>query len=118
MKQGLLTEASPRTRVFAGADWDLGPWRLHGQLTRYGKFTVLSSVPVADQTFGAKVLTDLSATYAFRGWSWTLGANNIFNVHPQKTNAANNFDGMLVYHFLSPFGFNGAYWYATMGYRW
>lgn len=115
---GLLTVDVPRTKLFVASDWTRGRWSLHGQLTRYGKFEAMSDPAFADQTFGAKVLTDASASYRVQRWTFTVGGNNIFNVYPQKTNAINNFDGMLVYHFLSPFGFDGAYWYASADYRW
>ncbi|TAN05189.1 MAG: TonB-dependent receptor [Rhodanobacteraceae bacterium] len=117
-EQGLITVDTPRTKAFVAADWTRARWVLHGQLTRYGGFTALSSAPVGDQSFPARVLLDASASYRTGHWTFTVGGNNIFNTYPAKTDAANNFDGMLVYHFLSPFGFNGSYWYAQAGYRW
>lgn len=117
-EQGLLTVDTPLTKGFVAADWSFGNWGLHGQLNRYGGFTALSSAPIGDQTFPSRMLADLSASYAVNDWTFTLGSNNAFNVYPAETDAANNFDGMLPYHFLSPFGFNGRYVYGTVGYRW
>ncbi len=116
--QGLMTVATPRTKAFVGADWGRGHWALHGQLTRYGDWETLGSTPAGDQTYDARVLLDASASYLLDRWRFTLGANNILNTYPEKNNASNYFNGILTYPLSSPFGFNGAYWYATAAYRW
>ncbi|MGH8156283.1 MAG: hypothetical protein ACREP0_13850 [Rhodanobacteraceae bacterium] len=64
------------------------------------------------------MLLDASASYLLDRWRFTLGANNILNTYPEKNNASNYFNGILTYPLSSPFGFNGAYWYATAAYRW
>lgn len=117
-EQGLITVDTPLTKSFVAANWNWEHWGLRGQLTNYGGFTALSSAPVGDQTFPSRVLVDASASYRLDHWTFTLGSNNLFNVYPAETDSANNFDGMLVYHFLSPFGFNGRYVYGSVGYQW
>ena len=49
-----------------------------------------------------------------------LGADNVFNTHPDKASAALNNDnnGTFPYSVFSPFGFNGAYVYGKVAYRW
>ena len=116
--QGYITNSTPKDKVFLAADWSLGDWRVHGQATRYGTWTIYGSTPSGDQTYGAKVLLDASVSYLWNNWDFTVGANNLTNQYPDKNNAANNFGGILTYPNSSPFGFSGAYYYGTATFRW
>lgn len=117
-EQGRITVGTPRTKAFVGADWELGNWTLHGQVTRYGEWEGLGSTPSGDQTYGSSTLLDASVSYGLDRWTFTLGGNNITNVYPDKNNSANNYHGILTYPLSSPFGFNGSYWYASAAFRW
>jgi iron complex outermembrane recepter protein len=120
--QGLLTDATPRTKyVFAG-DWLVHNFDFHANVTRYGAVTRLGddSNGDEDQTFSARWLLDLAASYNWRTWTFTVGADNVTHQYPTKA-ALNNVyedraDG-LQYSSLSPFGFNGRYWYGKVTYR-
>lgn len=116
--QGYITNSTPKDKVFLAADWSLGSWRVHGQATRYGTWTIYGSTPSGDQTYGAKVLLDASVSYLWNNWDFTVGANNLTNQYPDQNNAANNFGGILAYPNSSPFGFSGAYYYGTATFRW
>jgi iron complex outermembrane receptor protein len=116
--QGLISAATPRTKAFIAADWRRGHWGARAQLTRYGAWQVLGDTPAADDTYGARVLLDLAATYHLKRWAFTLGGNNVTNTYPEKNNAMNSFLGIIPYPFSSPFGFSGAYWYGSAAYRW
>ncbi|HUB90699.1 MAG TPA: TonB-dependent receptor [Dyella sp.] len=120
--QGLLTDATPRTKfVFAG-DWLIHNFDLHANATRYGTVTRLGDDYSGDedQIFSARWIFDLAASYNWRTWTFTVGADNITNQYPTKA-ALNNVyedraDG-LQYSSLSPFGFNGRYWYGKVTFR-
>ncbi len=79
-------------------------------------------VPV--QTFEAKWVTDLDITYRC-GEKITLsvGANNLFDVYPERNIAStaqwlgNDNGGVFRYSGISPFGFNGAFYYGKIGYK-
>ncbi|HEX7324201.1 MAG TPA: TonB-dependent receptor [Rhodanobacteraceae bacterium] len=116
--QGLVTVATPRTKSFVAANWIVGRWSWHGQLTRYSQWTVFGNTPAADDTYGARVLLDASATYSRNHWAFTLGAHNLANTYPEKNNALNSFDGVIPYPFSSPFGFSGRYVYASAVFHW
>ena len=75
------------------------------------------------QKFGAKFTTDFDVSYTFmRHFTFTIGANNIFNTHPDKiTNTASNpiyvltgstADGQVYPRLGGPFGINGGFWYV------
>lgn len=116
---GRITMGSPRDKLTLGGNWTLGSWGLRSTLSRYGKFTVLnSSNPANDQTFAAKWVLDLATDYALNNWTFTLGADNVFDQYPDRVIAANSISGILPYSSTSPFGFNGAYVYGKVAYRW
>lgn len=65
--------------------------------------------------YGSTVLVDLEASYTFADhYTFTVGGQNVFDEYPDKEG-----DGTLqalgdVYAVTSPFGFNGAFWYARV----
>jgi iron complex outermembrane receptor protein len=74
-----------------------------------------------DQTFGPKWITDANVSYMFGGrLTATLGVDNIFDVYPDPNNqgtpttAGNNNFGIFPYNGISPFGFNGAFYYGRL----
>ena len=117
-EQGRITSGTPLTKAFVASDWTVGAWTVHGQLTRYGQFTSLGLSTSSDQTYGARYVLDAAVDYAFKGWTVTLGANDLNNAYPERNDAANNFHGILPYPQGAPFGFSGAYYYGTVAYRW
>lgn len=116
---GLIQDVPPRTKAIVDALWSFGRWSLGARVTRYGGWKVLGTTPAGDQSFSTHVLVDTSVSYRVDDWKFTLGGNNVANVHPEKNNTANSTPGgQLPYPSSSPFGFNGAYWYASANYRW
>jgi iron complex outermembrane recepter protein len=70
-----------------------------------------------DQTFGAKIVTDLSFTYELaKGFNVTLGANNLFDVYQdQHTHSGNMSFGRFLYsRRVQQQGFNGRYVFARL----
>lgn len=114
-----LEQGAPRNKLFVAADWTIGPWQVHGQVTRYGQFVVPSNVPSLDQTFPSRYLLDLNVAYGVGHWKFTIGANNVNNVYPQKVASLDNsVGGNLQYPLSSPFGYDGAYYYGTVAFNW
>ena len=66
--------------------------------------------------YTGRVIIDLETTYTVEsGLSLTLGGRNILNTYPDENpNAADSVGNK--YGQFSPFGFDGAYWYAKVGY--
>ena len=66
--------------------------------------------------YSGKVIFDLETTYTVgSGLALTLGGRNILNTYPDENpNGADSVGNK--YGQFSPFGFDGAYWYAKVGY--
>jgi iron complex outermembrane recepter protein len=120
--QGLLTSSTPRTKYVFGGDWFYRNFNLHANLTRYGSVIRRGDDTNGDedQTFSARWLLDLSASYVLDAWTFTLGGDNITNQYPTRASLNNVYEDRadgLQYSALSPFGFNGRYWYGKVTYR-
>ena len=119
---GRLTVGAPRDKFQLGGLYKLGNWSIGANATRYGEFSVLFGNNPADtsrdQTFDPQWSLDLTGSYAYRNWDFTLGADNVLNDYPDEVLFANSTNGQLPYSASSPNGFNGAYVYARIGYKW
>lgn len=112
---GLTEVAQPHDNLRLSADYEVKKLSLVATESRYGAVTGVSSTAANDQTFAAKWLTDISASYHLpRGITLTGGADNIFNVYPDKITAANSSGGIFVYSGISPFGYDGAFYYGRI----
>ena len=84
----------------------------------FGKWTdaVPNAVPTAtsfDQTFGAKVLIDAEIGYDLsRNFRLAVGADNLFDVYPDRDRRPGQTANGIVYGQFSPFGFSGGFWYV------
>ncbi len=154
-QQVRLTDASPRDKYVLGLNWKKSSFTVNLNIVRYGEvsavaFTSLTPAQIAVatpgynvrlaptptpsansqviQTFGAKILTDLSTNYQIGNFSVTVGVNNVFNTYPDKqiastpatvaagTNGSDN-AGIFPYHYISPFGFIGRTMFAKLDYK-
>lgn len=115
-----ITKGSPQDKLMLGGEWRPGAWTFNAEITRWGDFTVYNSatsVPV-QQTYGAKWTLDLAATYTLGAWSFTLGGDNVTDAYPDQALVGQGTRTYLPYPTNSPFGFNGAYVYGRIGYKW
>ena len=114
-----IEEGQPEDKVNLAVNYDLGNLSAMVRTIRFGEYTSRhSSNPDRDQTYGAKWITDLNLNWSFNErFSLTLGANNIFDVYPDPTIPANNFNGIFTYDGASPMGFNGVYYFTRINAR-
>ncbi|MFK3736722.1 TonB-dependent receptor plug domain-containing protein [Massilia sp. TN1-12] len=124
-----LETASPRVRVNLGALWKMGNWTVNLRENFFGKSSELQSSDGAtyyETEIKPTALTDLEVSYQYnKAWTFSLGANNLFNQYPNHINAnllaeqRANLDNaaVTVYPSFSPFGINGGYYYARVGFK-
>jgi iron complex outermembrane receptor protein len=123
-----IEKGNPRDNLFASVNYSLGGLGLTARVQRYGEVSVAgvtatNATGTLDQTYGAKTISDLSASYTFRRITATMGADNVFDVYPDRNlnpgdpNTGNggisNF-GIFPYAGISPFGFNGRFVYTKV----
>lgn len=109
---------APRDKFFLNSIWTKGGFSVSATATRYGEFSILNANPALDQTFEPKWLLDLSVSYKLDKWEFSLGGDNVLDEYPDEVIFATSTSGQLPYPSQSPFGFNGAYAYARVGYKW
>ncbi|MDQ1118262.1 MULTISPECIES: TonB-dependent receptor [Pseudoxanthomonas] len=117
---GRLEDSFPKSKAIVGGTWHSDHWSVGLTGTRYGSVTVRNSTtPANDQTFDAKWLVDVNASYKPTSqWTLTVGADNVLDTYPQENTYANSTSGVFPYSNYSPFGFNGAYVYGRIAYTW
>ena len=123
VSQDQLTMTTPKNKTLLAADWSLGPWHAFARETRYGSFTNPSTVANGYSHEGPKWITDVEVGYTIvRGLVIAVGAQNVFNIYPSKTNpnnfVASTFNGAQIYNAATPFGLSGGNYYARLSYSW
>jgi iron complex outermembrane receptor protein len=112
-------EVQPRNNVRVGANYSRSNVSLDVQQARFGSFTIrpdLTGNALNDQTFGAKWITDVSATYRLAQVGFTLGSDNVFDIYPDRNIPLNQVGGTKPYSEYSPFGQNGRFVYFRVTY--
>jgi iron complex outermembrane receptor protein len=111
--QRLLVVSVPRDKLILNGDWRIGPVHTHVRVTRYGVYTEPGTSPVGDREFGSKWITDLEVGYEVNDhFELAAGANNLFNVYPDKNGIISTVDGSGGYGSYAPFGLTGGFYYA------
>ena len=124
-----IEKGNPRDNYFISESIEHGAFGFNVHSQRYGEVSIAGTTPTnatgtLDQTFAAKWITDLSASYTLRSrYSLTIGADNVFDVYPDRNlnpgdpatvnGGISNF-GIFPYNGISPFGFNGRFIYTRL----
>ncbi len=127
-ERGRIEVGQPRNNLLMTANYDRKRLSLTVRTQRFGEVTSIAAKAtgtarqVPNQTYGAKFISDVSASYRFfNRATLTFGADNLFDVYPDQNkdrgDLAANYSGqgtfgVFRYSGLSPFGFNGRYLYA------
>lgn len=123
-KQGDFTKGTPRDKFIANVNWVKDAFSLNLRATRYGKVVqvaaVLPAVPaisttVPDAVIDPKVIFDIEASVDLtRGVKVSVGANNLFNIYPNKLPAILQGNGFSLYNQYSPYGTSGGFYYGKL----
>jgi iron complex outermembrane receptor protein len=134
VEQGRIENGNPETNLILSGNFDyrglglLARSQRFGQVTSYGT-TATNAFGPLDQTFSPKWITDLSVSYGVRQLArpitLTVGADNVFDIYPDRNNnnggivpgsengGTSNF-GIFPYAGISPWGFNGRFVYTRV----
>jgi len=119
--QVYVEEAQPGSSYSIGNRYTRGQWSAVLRFNYFGSVasTESNTDPARKQTFGGQWLTDLDFAYTFdMGLTLHVGANNMFDVFPDKNIASNSFNGIFIYpRRTAPFGFNGGYYYLNASFK-
>ncbi len=109
-----LTEGLPRVRWLLTGRHRLGAdWNLLGRISYYGGWYDYRD----DYAYPGDALVDLELSWDMtESTTLTIGGQNAFNNYPLENPSA-SFTGNR-YSRASPFGSNGGFYYARVGYRW
>jgi iron complex outermembrane receptor protein len=119
-QRALFEVGQPRNNTSLTANYSLRALSFNAHTQRFGKVTEYPSFnnPAADQTFGAKWVTDLALSLKFFDrLAFTVGGNNITDQYPDTAITLNQTRG--IYPFdasSSTWGINGAYYYVRAAY--
>ncbi len=110
-----LQEALPETRGVLTANQRFGErFRLLGRASYYDSWFDSEDGIIYD---GGNVLVDLEGAYDLTDdLTLYVGGQNVFNTYPERNPFAAEGVGNR-YSQYTPFGFNGAYWYGRVSYR-
>ncbi|HEX6369467.1 MAG TPA: TonB-dependent receptor [Longimicrobium sp.] len=128
VERGRLERGQPRSSLNLALNYAMERFTVNLNNRRFGEVSVygtaLPGTPTnTDQTFGARWITDLDLSYRMRGGlTAAIGANNLLGVMPEQnfrspTGADNSNAGIFPYNQVSPFGFNGAFYYVRLGWQ-
>lgn len=123
-EQSRILTARPNSKILLGLNYNVGNLKVALNNTRFGAVTwqhvdnglnsFLGKTDADfDQTFAAKIITDVNLEYAFsQRISGTVAVNNLFNVYPDEIDTKGDFVTTLGGRFKYPwevnqFGFNG-----------
>jgi iron complex outermembrane receptor protein len=123
VERARIEVGQPKDNVYLSGVFTYNDLGLTLRTQRFGEVTSFGTPTNGslDQTFGAKWITDVNASYTFnQRFTVSAGVDNVFDVYPDANNqgdattAGNNNFGIFPYNQISPFGFNGAFYYGRV----
>ncbi len=115
VQKSRIEDAQPKSKINFTASYDIKKFSFLWRSVRFGETVLLSNTDPkavngsgvywndvalgADQTFKAKITTDVVVTYRYcEAISFSIGANNIFDVYPDKLFLDPRNDASFVYN--------------------
>ncbi len=114
--QIFLEKAVPHTKINLSNLLTVKNWNFFLRNVYFGKVTEANNIPARQQVFSPKVVTDFSVGYNItRSFNLTVGANNLFDLYPDKNIPENQSSGRFIWSRRSQqFGFGGRFIFARL----
>lgn len=119
-ERGKLEHGQPDSKIVFSLNYKTKKFAVLVRNTRFGETGTRFINPTLnpDENFSSKILTDLSLSYTPKSWlTFTAGANNIFDVYPDRLQDPRNTQEVTFIYSLeaTPFGFYGGYYFVGIG---
>ena len=113
-----LEEAVPRTKMNLTNSLTSGKFNVFLRNVYFGKVSEATNTPANQQVFASKIVTDLSLGYkATEDLTFTVGANNLLDVAPDRAIEANRSGGRFDWSRRSQqFGVGGRFLFARVSF--
>lgn len=111
-----LEKAVPHTKINLSNLYTYKGWSFFLRNVYFGKVTEANNIPERQQVFSAKIITDFSIGFNISNkTNITVGANNLFDIYPDKNIPENQSSGRFIWSRRSQqFGFFGRYIFARL----
>ncbi len=115
-EQAFLLASAPKNKFGLNLNYSQSKFDAGLAFTHFSK-VVLIDYAGLDNVYDARVNTDLTVGYKMTNHlKLTLGSNNLFNVYPTKQDESGNTEAGGYWDAVQ-MGFNGAYYYARLGFN-
>ncbi len=112
---GLLR--SPKTKANFTTNWRKDKWAVTVQLNNFGTYTQTALLAADDRVVKAKLITNLDVTYNLTdNITVSLGANNLFNVYPDRINPPGTTTGTGMWPGGTGYGMTGGSYYGRIAF--
>jgi iron complex outermembrane receptor protein len=120
--RGRIEQSNPIAKVIAAVKYKTGKWEFIARSIYHGKVAHIyfGANRSRDQFFTPKMISYVQISFSPKTWvNISAGANNIFNVYPDKLNHPDNTqNGLLIYDASSTqIGYNGGYYFMNMSFN-
>ena len=115
-EQAFLLASAPKNKFGLNLNYSNKKFDTGLAFTRFSK-VVLIDYDGANDVYSTKMVTDLTLGYKLsKNLKLTVGSNNLFNVYPDKQDEAGSTEAGGYWDAVQ-MGFNGAYYYARLGFN-
>ncbi len=141
-----VEEGAPKDVINLNVNWQWEKFTVNLRNIRYGEVSLVASTSASQavvdaqraagarirtaptvpaganfqviQDFDAKWITDLEIAYRHNDHlSVSVGVNNLLDIYPDRNITLNNNAGIFPYNGISPWGFNGSFYYGRFSYK-
>ncbi|HVE62081.1 MAG TPA: TonB-dependent receptor, partial [Chitinophagaceae bacterium] len=112
-----LEESVPRQKAGLSLTYGINKINFFLRNVYFGEVTEATNIPATQQVYDSKLVTDLSIGYRFtKSLRLTVGANNLFDVYPEKTaDVATTGGNQFIYsRRVTQIGYNGRYLFGRI----
>jgi iron complex outermembrane receptor protein len=115
-EKAFLLASAPKNKFGLNLNYGIKNFDAGVALTRFSKVVLIDYADEED-IYESKIVTDLTLGYKLtKNLKLSLGANNLFNVYPDKQDEQGNTEAGGYWDAVQ-MGFSGAYYYARLGFN-